>query len=78
MDQNTTFYQFSNANNYVSDQRGFNTFIKEEASTFLSVNDTRLRLNTVVTNVTWSDAGVTVHNRDGSCIDADYVICTFS
>jgi len=76
--QNTTFYQFSNANNYVFDQRGFNTFIKGEASTFLSVNDTRLRLNTIVTNVTWSDEGVTVYNRDGSCIDADYAICTFS
>ncbi len=76
--KNTTFYQFSNANNYVYDQRGFNAFIKGEASTFLAVDDRRLRLNTIVTNVTWSDKGVTIYNKDGSCIDADYAICTFS
>ncbi|MCJ1371145.1 hypothetical protein MMC20_002360 [Loxospora ochrophaea] len=75
---NTTFYQYSEANNYVFDPRGFNTFIKGEASTFLKPNDTRLLLNTVVTNVSYSDKGVTVYNDDGSCIDADYAICTFS
>ncbi|KAI9878900.1 MAG: hypothetical protein M1830_010204 [Pleopsidium flavum] len=75
---NTTFYQYSGDNNYVFDERGFNAFIKGEASTFLTANDTRLLLNTVVTNITWGDAGVTVYNKDGSCIEADYAICTFS
>jgi len=75
---NTTFYQFSNANNYVFDSRGFNTFIKGEASTFLKTNDSRLLLNTVVTNISYSDTGVTVYNKDGSCISADHAICTFS
>ncbi|KAL9100734.1 MAG: hypothetical protein Q9163_003919 [Psora crenata] len=77
-DPNTTYYQFSGENNYVYDQRGFNTFIKGEASTFLKPNDSRLLLNTVVTNITYTDHGVTVYNKDGGCITADYAICTFS
>ncbi|KZT22391.1 putative flavin-containing polyamine oxidase [Neolentinus lepideus HHB14362 ss-1] len=75
---NTTFYQFSEENNYVWDQRGFNTFIKGEAYTYLKPNDTRLLLNTVVTNITYSDNGVRIDNADGSCITAEYAICTFS
>jgi polyamine oxidase len=31
-----------------------------------------------VTNVTYGQDGVTVTNKDGSCISADYAICTFS
>lgn len=76
--QNTTFYQYSEANNYVFDSRGFNAFIRGEASTFLTANDPRLMLNTIVTNVSYSDNGVTVYNKDGGCIEADYAICTFS
>ncbi|KAI4252646.1 MAG: hypothetical protein LQ352_004169 [Teloschistes flavicans] len=75
---NTTFYQFSDENNYVFDDRGFNAFIKGEASSFLNDKDERLLLNTVVTNISYDDCGVTVYNRDGSCIQADYAICTFS
>ncbi|KAI9821058.1 MAG: hypothetical protein M1827_003791 [Pycnora praestabilis] len=75
---NTTFYQYSDANNYVFDRRGFNQFIKTEAATFLAANDSRLLLNTIVTNITYSDNSVTVYNADGSCIEADYAICTFS
>ncbi|MCJ1223849.1 hypothetical protein MMC12_000492 [Toensbergia leucococca] len=75
---NTTFYQYSEANNYVFDERGFSAFITGEASTFLTPNDTRLLLNTIVTNVSYSDVGVTIYNNDGTCIDADYAICTFS
>ncbi|KAI9847728.1 MAG: hypothetical protein M1837_001976 [Sclerophora amabilis] len=75
---NLTYYQFSEENNYVFDQRGFNTFLKDEASSYLSENDPRLLLNTIVTNITWSDSEVTIHNQDGTCIRADYAICTFS
>ncbi|KAK4934529.1 hypothetical protein LTR28_010616, partial [Elasticomyces elasticus] len=75
---NATFYHFSDANNYVFDQRGFNTFIKGEASKFLSDNDPRLLLNTVVRNITYSDTGVTIHNTDGTCISAAHSVCTFS
>lgn len=75
---NTTFYQFSDANNYVVDSRGFNAFIKGEASTFLTANDPRLLLNTIVTNVTYDSEGVTVLTKNGTCVRADYAICTFS
>ncbi|KAK5115233.1 hypothetical protein LTR62_001433 [Meristemomyces frigidus] len=75
---NTTFYQFSEDNNYVFDQRGFNTFIKGEASTFLSPDDPRLLLNTIVTNISYTPDSVTVYNEDGTCLTAAHAICTFS
>jgi len=75
---NTTFYQFSDENNYVFDQRGFNYFIVSEASTFLSLNDTRLHLSKNITSISYTSSGVTVTSTDGSCIQADYAICTFS
>lgn len=73
-----TFNQFGDANNFVIDQRGFNTIVKGEASTFLQPNDHRLLLDTKVTNITYSDQGVTVYNNDGTCISAAYAVCTFS
>lgn len=76
--QNLTFNQFGEDNNFVIDQRGFNAFVKGEASTFLKANDSRLLLDTVVTNVSYSDDGVTIYNADGSCISAAYAVCTFS
>ncbi|KAF4312532.1 Amine oxidase [Botryosphaeria dothidea] len=75
---NATFYQFSEENNFVIDQRGFNAFVLGEASTFLKANDSRLLLNTVVDSISYGSEGVTVHNSDGSCISAAYAICTFS
>jgi polyamine oxidase len=75
---NTTFYQYSDENNFVFDPRGFNTIIKGEASTFLKKNDKRLLLNTIVKEIDYSNTGVKVTNKDGSCIQADYAICTFS
>ncbi|THU89651.1 polyamine oxidase-like protein [Dendrothele bispora CBS 962.96] len=75
---NSTFYRFSEENMYVSDQRGFNAFVIGEASTFLKPNDSRLLLNTVVESINYSNDGVVVHNEDGSCVSAEYAICTFS
>lgn len=83
---NTTFYQWSDANNFVFDTRGFNTIVKGEAAEFLNnctddydcSADERLLLNTIVTNITYSDEGVTVLTEDGTCLQADYAICTFS
>ncbi|KAL8919893.1 MAG: hypothetical protein Q9172_004769, partial [Xanthocarpia lactea] len=75
---NTTFYQWSNENNFVLDERGFNSFIKGEAGTFLRDQDPRLLLNTIVANISYDDSGVTIRNEDGSCVRADYAICTFS
>ncbi|EPE27798.1 FAD/NAD(P)-binding protein [Glarea lozoyensis ATCC 20868] len=75
---NDTFYQFSDENNFVIDQRGFNYMIEGEAYTFLTPNDTRLRLSTNVTSITYSSYGVIIGMADGSCIQADYAVCTFS
>ncbi|KAJ5949632.1 hypothetical protein N7454_001216 [Penicillium verhagenii] len=75
---NLTENVFSDHDNFVTDQRGFNTIIKGEAATFLKPNDTRLHLNTQITDIAYSDDGVTIHNKDGSCVTAAYAICTFS
>lgn len=65
-------------NNFVHDQRGYNIFLHGEAATFLEADDSRLLLNTVVTDVHWGKSGVKIDNADGTCIEADYAICTFS
>lgn len=75
---NVTFNQFGDANNLVFDSRGFNAFVVGEASTFLAVNDTRLLLSTVVTGITYSEDGVVVDLDDGSCIEAEHAVATFS
>lgn len=75
---NLTFNQFSDENNYVWDQRGLNHFLYGEASTFLVDNNCRLLLSTTVTNITYSNTGVTVTFEDGDCIEAEHAICTFS
>ncbi|KAK8082405.1 N1-acetylpolyamine oxidase [Apiospora saccharicola] len=74
---NLTFYQFSEENNYVWDQRGYNAFVVGESQTFLGANDTRLMLNTTVESLAYSDQGVVVKTHNG-CIQADYAISTFS
>ncbi|KAI0425740.1 putative flavin-containing polyamine oxidase [Xylaria sp. FL1042] len=75
---NFTFLQFSDENNFVIDQRGHRAWIQGEASTFLSPQDNRLRLNTIVKSLDYSPEGVTVTANDGSCVQADYAVCTFS
>ncbi|KAI4127256.1 MAG: hypothetical protein LQ338_003299 [Usnochroma carphineum] len=40
--------------------------------------DWELLLNTIVTNISYDNTGVTIDNQDGSCMQADYAICTFS
>jgi len=76
--QNSTFYGFSEENYFVHDPRGFNSFIRGEASSFLNASDPRLPLSTIVTNISYTPEGVVIINEDGSCISADYAICTFS
>lgn len=41
-------------------------------------NDPRLHLNSIVTNITYTDDGVTIQKKDGSCVQAAYAVCTFS
>ncbi|KAJ5462714.1 hypothetical protein N7475_007658 [Penicillium sp. IBT 31633x] len=73
-----TFGQFGPDNYLITDPRGYSAIIEGEAATFLKKNDSRLLLNTKVTNISYSDTGVTVYNHDGTCIAANYAICTFS
>ena len=75
---NFTFMQFSEENNFIIDQRGHNTWIKGEASEFLSQNDDRLLLNTIVTRIGHSVDGVRIDTANGECIEAEHAICTFS
>lgn len=76
--ENLTFNQFGEDNNLVIDPRGYRQIITGEASSFLQPDDHRLHLNTQVTDIEYSPHGVTIHNKDGSCVSAAYAICTFS
>ncbi|KAE8152320.1 hypothetical protein BDV25DRAFT_138010 [Aspergillus avenaceus] len=75
---NLTSNQFSDHDNFVTDQRGFNHIIKGMASKFMKEEDPRLLLNTIITNITYTPEGVTIHSKDGTCVQAAYAICTFS
>ncbi|KAF2014068.1 amine oxidase, partial [Aaosphaeria arxii CBS 175.79] len=75
---NLTFNQFSDENNLVWDQRGFNAFVIGEASEFLTQNDSRLLLNTTVTKIEYSDSDVIVRLENDDCIQAEHAIVTFS
>lgn len=75
---NATFQYFSDENQFVYDQRGFSHILVEELAAFMTEDDPRLLLNTIVTNITYSDDGVTVYTANGTCICADYAINTFS
>jgi polyamine oxidase len=75
---NATFNQFSDENNFVIDQRGFNYWLKGVASTFLTTDDPRLLLNTIVKHMTYTNSSVNITMDNGSCVEADYAICTFS
>ena len=76
--ENLTFNQFGDANNLAIDPRGYRAIVTGEASSFLRLNDPRLRLNTQVTDIDYSQHGVSVYNEDGSCVTAAYAISTFS
>ncbi|CZR54829.1 related to amine oxidase [Phialocephala subalpina] len=76
---NDSFYQFSEDNNLCTDPRGFNYWLKQEASTFLTHNDPRLLLSTNVTSIDYSAKDtVTINTSSGTCIEASYAIVTFS
>ena len=45
---------------------------------FLNKSDERVKLNTKVNDIEYSDSGVTVTTVDGSQYDADYAVVTFS
>lgn len=79
---NSTAYGFSQGTYLAIDQRGYITLLHGQASEFLQKNDPRLLLNTIVEKIDYVDNihnnSVTITNKDGTCIRADYVINTFS
>jgi polyamine oxidase len=75
---NLTFYQYSEENNLSTDQRGFSIWLRDQAAKFLKPHDPRILFNTIVTNISYTDTGVTISNEDGSCVEADYAINTVS
>ncbi|GLB44648.1 putative flavin containing amine oxidoreductase [Lyophyllum shimeji] len=67
---------FSDDNLLNIDQRGFKTFIQEEAKEFLKPS--QLRLSSTVKTISWSRSGVKLVLTDGSSLSGDYALCTFS
>ncbi|CEP12116.1 hypothetical protein [Parasitella parasitica] len=76
VDSVTGTYPFGNE--FVVDERGFNHILVQELKTFLHLNDDRLMLNTLITEVIYNDQNVTVITSNGHVIEAEYAICTFS
>ena len=58
------------------DQRGFKTTIQDEAAEFLTPEQTML--NATVNTISYSDSGVKVSLTDGTMLEANYVLVTFS
>ncbi|KAG0176658.1 hypothetical protein DFQ28_007059 [Apophysomyces sp. BC1034] len=65
-------------NEFVIDDRGFNYILQQESKKFLKHNDSRLMLDTRITDIFYDDQNVTVVTDNGHRIVADYAICTFS
>ncbi|PLN75543.1 putative flavin-containing polyamine oxidase [Aspergillus taichungensis] len=78
--ENLTFHQFGPRNHMVTDPRGYRTIIEREASRLFpsGLQDHRIWLDSHVTDIEYSPKKVTVRTKDGSCVRADYAICTFS
>lgn len=75
---NLSYNQWSDENNFVTEPRGFNTWLVEEAAEFLGAADERLLLSTTVRSIQHDQDGVTVTMEDGSCVQAAHAVCTFA
>ncbi|KAI9033831.1 amine oxidase [Phycomyces nitens] len=73
----TGFGPDSDGDLFVTDPRGFKHIFLEEANLFLKKDDSRVKLNTLVTKVEYNKRGVTIHT-DNETFKADYAISTFS
>lgn len=67
---------FSEDNLLCIDQRGFKTIIQAEAADFLTPAQTML--NATVKSISYSSDGVEVTLVDGTKLEADYALVTFS
>lgn len=57
------------------DKRGFKTILQSEARSFM--REDQLRLNSTVSVISYSKAGVQVTLTDGRVFTAEHLICTF-
>ncbi|KAK3150743.1 hypothetical protein QOZ80_3AG0237160 [Eleusine coracana subsp. coracana] len=75
---------FGDDNNFVADQRGFESIIHYVGSSYLNTDnngniaDRRVLLNQVVRQITYNNYGVVVTTEDGSSYSADYVMVSTS
>ena len=58
------------------DPRGFKEFLLAEAAEFLQPD--QVLYNSTVTNIAYSDSGVSITLVTGETLQADYALCTFS
>ena len=66
-------------NYFVKDSRtGFQDIVDCLKNGFLTQSDERVKLNTNVTHIQYSESGVTVTTADGTKYTADYAVVTFS
>ena len=63
---------------FVTDPRGYVHIVQCLADMFLKPEDSRLQLNTTVTEVKWNENGVYVTSDSGDVYSADYALVTFS
>ena len=70
------FIDWSDEKQFVTDQRGYATLVREEANTFATHEN--ILYNSPVTEVTYSNNSVNITLKNGVIIWADYAICTFS
>ena len=72
------FEGFGNeSNNFVYDKRGFRTVIQGQADEIPNFND-HILYNQTVTHVFYGSNGVNVLTADGTLIEAEFALCTFS
>ncbi|CAN6296162.1 unnamed protein product [Urochloa humidicola] len=75
---------FGEDNNFVADQRGFESLIHYIGSSYLStdahgkISDRRVLLNKVVRQIAYNNQGVVVKTEDGSSYRADFVVVSTS
>ncbi|KAF8718078.1 hypothetical protein HU200_025556 [Digitaria exilis] len=80
-----TFSDFGDDVYFVADQRGYESVVYYLAGQYLKsdessgkIVDPRLKLNKVVSEISYSSAGVTVKTEDNSVYQADYVVVSAS
>lgn len=77
-DDLTDDQEFGGGDVFIQDPRGYNYIAERKVQALLKGNKIRLRLNTEVKKISYSNREVKIEATDNVCITADYAICTFS